>query len=144
MLDYETQARQIFQANGIPKGFYDQPQDFANFMLHDVSTSELNQRVQIAAQEVVGYDPVVRQQLQTLYGIDTGHLIAHALDEKVALPILQQQQTAAQIAAEAKRAQVAQLNVGQAENLAQLGVNQSQAQQGFQTLGQERGLFEAQ
>ena len=144
MLDYEKSARQIMHDAGIPPGFYDQPEDFARFMERDVSVSELQKRVQIAAQETLAYNPAVVAQLRELYGIGQGHLIAHALDPNAALPLLEQQHTAAQIAAQAKQAQVAQLTRAQAENLTQLGVTEQQAQAGFQTLGQQRGLFEAQ
>lgn len=144
MLSYETTARQIFKANGIPGGFYDTPAQLAKFMENDVSTSELETRVKDAQQAVIAAPQDVRNQLQTLYGIDHGHLTAFFLDPTKAEPIIAQKYTAAQIAAESGRAGVGQLNVGQAEGLAHLGVTDAQAAQGFGNLGTQAGLFEAQ
>lgn len=144
MLQYEQTARQIFQANGIPGGFYDKPEELAQFMLNDVSTTELETRVKDAQQAMISSPQDVRDQLNNLYGVDHGHLTAFFLDPTKAEPIIAQKFTAAQIAAEAGRTGFGQLNAGQAEGLAQLGVTDQSAQTGFQQLGQEKGLFQAQ
>ena len=144
MLSYEQSARQIFHAAGIPAGFYDQPSDFAKFMLGDVSTSELQQRVQDAQTLVMNSPADVRAQAKTLFGLDNGHLIAHFLDPNVAEPILQKQVTASQLGAEAQRADLGQLTRQQAMGLAQFGVTQSTGDTGFQKLGLEKGLFQQQ
>lgn len=144
MLDYEQTARQIFQSAGIPGEFYTSPAELGQFMIHSVSTAELEARVRDAQQAMIASPQDVRQQLQTLYGVDAGHLTAFFLDPNKAEPILAQKFTAAQIAAESGRAGVGQLSQGQAENLAQLGVTDQTAASGFQQLGMERGLFEAQ
>src|SRR5882724_4200439 len=143
MLQYEQTARQIFQANGIPGGFYDTPTELAQFMLNDVSTTELETRVKDAQQAMITSPQDVRDQLNSLYGVDHGHLTAFFLDPTKAEPIIAQKFTAAQIAAEAGRTGFGQLNAGQAEGLARLGVTDATAQSGFQQLGQEHGLFQA-
>ena len=144
MLDYERTARQIFHAAGLPAGFYDQPQDFAKFMLNDVSTSELQQRVTTAQQLTINAPPDLRQQARTMYGLDAGHLTAHFLDPKIAEPILERQATAIQLGAEANRADVGQLTRGQGEELARFGVTAASGQTGFTQLGLEKGLYQAQ
>jgi hypothetical protein len=144
MLSYEQTARQIFQSAGLPQGFYDSPKELAQFMLHDVSTSELQQRVQDEQTAVINSPPDVRAQLHGLFGVDAGHLTAYFLDPTKAEPIIHKQVTAAQIAAEGTRTQFGQLNRAQAMHLASLGVTDQQAQQGFTQLGLERGLFQAQ
>ncbi len=144
MLQYEQTARDIMHAAGIPAGFYDTPDDLAKFMVNGVSTTELEARVKDAQQAVLSSAPDVRNQLQNLYGVTPGHLTAYFLNPQVAEPLLAQHFTAAQIATQAQRAGVGQLNVGQAELLTQEGVTDAQAQQGFNQLGNERGLFEAQ
>lgn len=144
MLNYETTARQIFQAAGIPGDFYTTPKELASFMLGNVSTAELETRVKDAQQAMISSPQDVRDQLNGLYGVDHGHLTAFFLDPNVAEPLIAQRFTAAQIAAESGRAGVGQLSRGQAEGLAQLGVNDATAQQGFQKLGLEQGLFEQQ
>lgn len=144
MINYEQTARQIFQANGIPGGFYDTPDQLAKFMLSDVSTTELESRVQDAQKATLDAPQDVRDQLSRMYGIGTGAITAHFLDPTVAEPLLQQQFTASQIAAEAQRTGFGQINKGVAENLTQLGVTDSTAQSGFNKLGTEQGLFQQQ
>lgn len=144
MINYEQTARQIFHAAGIPNGFYDQPDDLAKFMVNDVSASELQQRVQLASSAALTAPPDVRQQLASLYGLDQGHLTAYFLDPKKAEPLLQQTFTAAQIGAQSTRTGFGQLTADQATHLAQIGVSDQTAAQGFGQLGQEAGLFEQQ
>ena len=144
MLSYEQTAKQVFQQAGLPSGFYDTPQELANFMVNHVSTSELQSRVQLAQQAATTAPPDVRQQLQTLYGLDLGHLTAYYLNPTKALPVIQQQFTAAQIGAQATRTGVGQLTAAQATHLAQIGVTDAQAAAGFGKLGQEQGLFQQQ
>lgn len=144
MLNYEQSAHQIMHSAGIPAGFYDTPDELAQFMLHDVSVAELEARVKDAQSAMISAPQDVRDQLDRLYGVDQGHLTAFFLDPTKAEPILAQKYTAAQIASQASRANVAQLDQAQAEQLAKLGVTDAQAQQGFGQLGTQRGLFEAQ
>lgn len=144
MLNYEQTARQIFHANGLPNGFYDTPQGLAQFMLNDVSVTELEARVQDAQKAMIGSPQDVRDQLQRLYGVDHGHMTAWFLDPKTAEPIIAQKFTAAQIAAEAHRTQFGQLSGTEALGLAKLGVTDATASSGFQKLGNEAGLFQQQ
>lgn len=144
MVNYEQTARQIFQANGIPGGFWDTPAELAKFMENDVSVSELESRVKDASQAALSSPQDVRDSLNRLYGVDHGHLTAFFLDPNVAEPIIAQKFTAAQIAAQSGRAGVGQLDQRQAEHLAQLGVTDATAATGFQNLGLEQGLFQDQ
>jgi hypothetical protein len=144
MLSYEQTAKQIFHAAGIPGGFYDTPQGMAQFMIGNVSTTELESRVQDAQKAVINSPQDVRDQLQSLYGVTAGGLTAHFLDPTVAEPILAKQFTAAQIAAEAQRTGFGAVNREQAEQLANVGVTDATAQSGFNKLGLEKGLFEDQ
>lgn len=144
MLAYEQQARQIFHDAGLPASFYDSPDDFAKFMVNDVSASELQSRVQIAQQAVVSSPPAVRQQLEQLYGIKAGDLTAYWLDPNKAMPVLQQRYTSAQIGGQAATTGFGQLDRATAELLAQQGVTNEQAQQGFGQLAENKGLFDIQ
>jgi hypothetical protein len=144
MQQYEQTAAQIFKANGIPGGFYDTPAELGQFMLNNVSTAELATRVKDAQQAMISSPQDVRDSLQRLYGVDQGHLTAFFLDPTKAEPIIAQKFTAAQIATQAGRAGVGTLSAVQAQHLAQLGVTDSTAQSGFQNLGMEQGLFQAQ
>ena len=144
MIAYEDSAKQVFQAAGLPKGFYDQPNDLATFMVNHVSASELQSRVQLAEQASTTAPPDVREQLQTLYGLSPGALTAYYLNPQKALPVIQQQFAGAQIGAEATRTGVGQLTQAQADHLAAIGLTDAGAAQGFNQLGQQQGLFQAQ
>ncbi len=144
MISYEQTARQIFHAAGIPQGFYDSPDDLARFMVNDVSASELQSRVQLAQGAALTAPQDVKDALRDYYGLDAGHLTAYFLNPTKALPLLQQDFTAAQIGADANRTGFGAISREQATHLAQIGVTDQQAIAGFSELGEQAGLFEQQ
>lgn len=131
----ESAYRQIMRASGLPEGYYDNPSDFANLIGKDVSPAELKGRVDIASQVIQNSDPLVTSQLEQYYGLDAGHMIAHVLDPNAALPFIQKQVAAAQFGAEASRQKLS-VDLGMAEQYANMGISQQQAQQGFSAIGQ--------
>lgn len=144
-LGYEQQVRQMMTYYGLPKGFYDTPGDFAGFIGGDVSVSELHDRVlegvklaqsDVATQGAYGrlYGQGANGQL-TSYGV--GDLAAYYLDETKALPLLQRQGEAAQVAGAAVRTGFGDIDRITAEHLASIGVSADQAASGF---GQLAGL----
>ena len=141
MISLEQSYAAALHGAGIPSSFYDSPQDYAKFMIDNVSPSEVAQRAQIAAQEVLTAPPDARAQLQRLYGLSTGALIANALDPAKALPIITQQWQAAQNAAIAQGTGFGQLTRGQAEDLANEGVSPAQALSSFSKLASEQQLM---
>jgi hypothetical protein len=144
MLAYEKSAVGIMRAAGIPSGFYDQPQDIAKFMAGEVSVAELQQRVSVASQAAFNAPQETKDALERLYGVGSGHLTAFFLDEKKALPLLQQQFQAGQIAGTSQRTGFGQLSASEAERLTQLGVTDQSAQQGFEQLAGQKGAIRAQ
>ena len=77
----ERAYTQVLKAAGMPTGFYDDRQDFANFMVAEVSPQELSSRVQIAKDYVQLYAPKsVRDQLKALYGFSDDEMAAYVLD----------------------------------------------------------------
>lgn len=143
VLEYERRARQLFQEAGLPPGFYDSPDDFYNFILNDVSISELNGRVELARTSIYAADPASRAEMQRLYGLSEGQEIAYVLDSKRALPLLQLQFNAARTSGAAVRSGYGQLNLTEAESLAKTGLTNEGAQEGFSRLVQGRQLFGA-
>lgn len=139
MLSLENSYRQVLHAAGLPQGFYDQPADFAKFMLDGVSPSELSQRAQLAAQFVSG-DPEALA-LGKEFGIPTGHQIAYIIDPGRALPLITNQINAAQDAAAAQETGFRGLRRDQAMQLAQLGVTSDAARTQFADLAKQAGLF---
>lgn len=141
VLDYERKARQIFQAAGLPAGFYDSPDDFYTFLLGDTSLMELNARVEEAKTYIYSTDQSVRAEAKRLYGLSDGQEIAYVLDRSRALPLLQSQFQSARNAAAAARSGYGQLSLTEAESLTSLGVDTPQAAQGFSALVQSQQLF---
>lgn len=142
----ENSYRDVLHSYGLPTGFYDQPADFAKFMIGNVSPSELNDRVKEYTGAVMG-DQTTLSEMQRLYG-EHGHsnnpqgdLLAMYLDPQVAEPLLTQQFHAAQFASAAVRSGFGQLSKAEAEQYgAQAGTSVPQAEQGFGQLYAAREL----
>ncbi len=126
-LSAEAAYKKVMRDSQLPAGFYDQPEDFAKFLGNDVSPSELQSRVDIANQSIQNADPFYTDSLRRLYGLQSGDMLAYALDPERALPFITRQQKAAQFGAEAAR-QGLQVTTPMAETYTgQLGVSQEQA-----------------
>lgn len=128
-LSQEKQYSDLLHNAGLPSGFYDDPSDFADFIGNSVSPSELNDRVNLAADIVAREDPSVMDQL-TARGITAGQLIAHALDPLRAAPLIKREQNSILVGAAASRTGL-NLNQSVADSLAERGVGEAQAVQGF-------------
>lgn len=138
---YRTQARQMFRAAGLPEGFYDNVDDFRNFIVNDVSLSELSERVERGYVAMASAPPEVRAELERMYGVGPGDLVAFFLDEKKALPLIQRRVAAAQISGAGVRTGFGSLSTAEAEGLAAQGVDEGQAQQGLGDLAAAQELF---
>ena len=132
----EAAYKKVMRDSQLPAGFYDQPDDFAKFLGNDVSPAELQERVNIANLSIQNADPYYTDSLRRLYGLQTGDMLAYALDPERALPFITRQQKAAQFGAEAAR-QGIKVTTPMAETYTgQLGVSQEQARQGFETVAE--------
>jgi hypothetical protein len=140
MIALEDSYRAALHGAGLPVGFYDHPNDFAQFMIADVSPSELAQRAQLAATAVLQDDPAVLRELGMM-GVPAGHQIAWMLDPARALPLIQNTVLAAQDAAAGITTKFGQLTRTQAMTLAEQGVSADAARTGFTQLGLQKGLF---
>ena len=129
----ERAYRQVMEAAGLPKGFYDNNSDFTAFISKDISPTEIKSRVDAAAESIANADPFYKSSLMSMYGLSTGDMIAHVLDPQVALPLLQKQAEAVKIGTAAAR-QGWGISATGAENLYTQGVTYAQAQQGFKTV----------
>lgn len=133
-ISLERSYRQVLQSYGLPKGFYDSPSDFTQWIGTDVSPSEINDRAQIASDAVNSSDPAYIEALQQM-GLGHGDMVASVLDQKRALPVLKKIVGAAQIGAEGIR-QGLNVDTSRAMQWASQGVTQQQAAQAYQTIGQ--------
>lgn len=134
-LAVESSYRQILQTAGLPKGFYDQPSDFNDWIGRNVSPSEIQNRVDLATQATVLANPSYRQALN-LMGISDNDLTAYFLDQKRALPYLQKAAATAAVGAGAL-SQGLTFDKVYAEQLATQGVTAEQAREGYAQIGAE-------
>ena len=134
-LNLEQGYRQVARAAGLPEGFYDTLDDFTNFIANDVSPVEFQERVDLASNAIMNSDPFYTESLRRMYGLDSGEMIAYALDPQRALPTISKVARAVEFGTAAARQGFAPA-VGMAEQYAGMGVTQQQAEQGFQAIGQ--------
>ena len=130
-LALERDFKQIMRANGLPPGFYDDDNDLAALIAGDTSPSEVQRRIEDGYTAVQLSDPEVKRQMYNLYGVDDSQLVAYFLDPTRGESVLRRQTRAAQISAEAKNLADIQLTSTLAQQLADSGVTQQQAQKGF-------------
>jgi len=130
----EQSYRQVLQGAGLPKGFYDTPADFTNWIAGDVSATELKTRADEAS-AISNGNPQLRDAMKQLYGVADGDITAYFLDQSRAEPMLRKQEQAAEIAAAGLQRGFAPSQY--AEQFAAQGVTASQAQQGYGLIAQE-------
>lgn len=139
-LAVERSYAQIMKNYGLPGGFYDDPADFADWIGNSVSPNEVQQRVQTYSDLVKRDDPAVKAQLRSM-GFSEGDLLAYTMDPKKAQPLIQQKYQTTLIGAAARRAGVATGN-DYAQSLADRGVSEQQAIQGFGMISESLGDME--
>lgn len=128
-LSTEASYKQIMASAGLPIGFYDQPNDFNQWIGKNVSPSEIQSRVDLATQATILSNPSYRQALNQM-GIGDSELTAYFLNPDRALPSLQKAAATAAIGAEALSKGLT-FDQNYAELLATSGVSQSDAKQGY-------------
>ena len=143
--EYISQEQAYLTVNknlGLPRGFYDTQNDWANFIANDVSPVEYSNRIQQAYNVVKNSDPEVLNQLNMLAPeLQDADLAAYVLDPTRSGQEIERKARAATIAAAGKIRGGMQLTASQAESLALQGISTQEAQQGFAQIGQTAGLF---
>lgn len=137
----ERSYRQIMQAAGLPPGFYDQQRDFQSFLENDVSPQEIQQRVTEASNFVNQATDEAKRTFGQWYS--KGDMIAYALDPKRAEPLVGKAFAASSIAGQAQKHDLG-VSRDYAERMAEFGINEQQASQGFgivqSTIGNDQKL----
>lgn len=128
-IQWESDMRATMETAGLPRGFYDEPSDFAEFIGNDVRPEEITERVAMAVTAVRSINPALRGQLLDMYGVGAesdGELIAYYLDPDRAVDVIEQrlQLEAAGMSAAAVRTLGQGLNRGVAEQLVDINVQQ--------------------
>ena len=141
----ERDYRQTMSAAGLPEGFYDSPDDFAEFIGNDISPAEMTQRVAMASTAVANVNPELKNQLQEMYGIgveNDGELIAYFLDPDRGVNVIEQrlQIESAGLSAAAVQATGQGIQKDVARELANRNYQQMQV---AERLGQQAGLTQA-
>ena len=138
-IGYEQTVAQLLQQYGIPKAMYDSPSAIAEMLVGDVSPSEVQSRLQLAATAAYQAPPEVRNAMLNDYGLGQQDLTAIYLDPDRALPVLQQQWATAQVQGAGT---IQGIDVGKltAEQLAQRGVSFTEALTGFGNVNATAGL----
>jgi len=129
-LSTESAYRQILSSAGLPKGFYDNPADFQNWIAGDVSPTEIKDRVDLATAATGQANPEYKQALWQMYGINESDLTAYFLDRRTAEPILKKQAAAGAIGAAALRRGFTADRLD-LEGYAMIGITGDQAEQAY-------------
>lgn len=138
----ETAYQAILRNAGLPKGYYDSPDDFVNLIAGNVSPAELSSRISEGYLAVSQADVTVRDQMRQMYGLTDGEMVAYFLDPERALPVIEQQVATARLGAAAARQGFANvLERGAFERMQSLGVTEQQAGEVFGTLAAGRELL---
>jgi hypothetical protein len=133
-LSVERSYAQVLHNYGLPSGFYDDPADFAKFIGGSVSPSELQQRAQSFADIANREDPAITAQLQSM-GMNKGDILAYIMDPDRAMPLVQKKYQQTLLGGAARRAGVV-ANNDYLGHLADIGVTEQQAAQGYGMIGE--------
>jgi len=130
-LNLENTYHRILQSAGLPAGFYDSPGDFGEWIANDVSPQEIQGRVDLAMNAVRQVDPTARDLLTKFYGLTSGDLASYFLDQSRALPTLDRQYKAVNVAKYAAKNGLKVFDANYYEDLVDQGVTADQASQGY-------------
>lgn len=136
----EDQYQNVMRNYGLPKEYYARGEmgvqpGFEKFIAGDVSSAELEDRIQTAQNKVLNAAPEISNTLRQFYpDIKDGDILAYALDPDQALTNIKRKIQAAEIGAGAVMAGLS-TGLARAEELQRYGVTGEQARQGFQTIG---------
>jgi hypothetical protein len=134
-LAVESSYAQVMKNYGLPAGFYDDPHDFGQWIGNSVSPAEIQQRAQMYSDIAKREDPAVTDQLRSM-GLSDGDMLANMMDPGRALPLIQQKYQTALIGAAARRSGLTPDNA-YAQHLADLGISEQQAIQGYGQISAE-------
>jgi hypothetical protein len=150
----EAAYKEIMSEAGLPPGFYDQPEDFTNFIAElGTSVAEITERVNIAKQALQNADANIKQALKDYYGLSETDMVAYLLDPEKAFDAInsrfryttaeaQQMYAAAEIGGSALRAGM-QGGVTEefAKEIAKAGKG-NLAEEAFQRSARQQGDYE--
>lgn len=145
VLEYENRARQMMSAAGMPSWFYDEPDDFNQLILNDISVVELGERIEQAFEYVDNAPEEVRSKFSEFYGVaqSDAALAAYVLDPTKTTAQLEKSVRTAYTAGMAKRFDL-ELGKLAAQKIAELPNTEAGIVQGLTQIASQRKLFENQ
>jgi hypothetical protein len=102
---------------------------------NDIAAPEFKERIDTVVTRVNNSDPNIKATLKSFYNIEDTDLVKYFLSPKENLPMLQQKVTAAEIGNEALKQNLI-TNVNSAQALAQMGITQAEAREGYSEISQ--------
>jgi hypothetical protein len=132
----ETQDSEIMKQFGLPQGLFDDRVTLGKLIAGQVSSTELQARVQAAHDSVLSADPAITQYLKDNYGLSQGDLTAFWLNPELALADIERRSNAGMLGGIGRETGFGNLTTSQAETLANQGVTDTQARAKFGQLGQ--------
>jgi len=146
-MNIEKQMTQTARFFDLPKGFYDNPDDFGKLIGGEVSAKEYQDRLQVGQDLARSMSPGARAQLQEFYNVGEGGVTAYVLDPERALALIQKQAKSAQFVGfgREKGFKLEGITAAQAEQLAGTEAYAKLSAQQLQTaLGQAAQLRQTQ
>jgi hypothetical protein len=107
----------------------------AEIIGNDINAPEFKERIDTVVTRVNNSDPNIKATLKSFYNIEDTDLVKYFLSPKENLPMLQQKVTAAEIGNEALKQNLI-TNVNSAQALAQMGITQAEAREGYSEISQ--------
>ena len=149
----EDAYREIMSEAGLPPGFYDEPEDFTNFIATlGTSVAEITERVNIAKQLLNNADENIKNSLASFYGLSQGDMLAYLLDSNRAIDVInsrfnytteqaRQMYTSAEVGGAATRAGMEAINKTFAEEITKAGKSEL-AERAFQGAARQQADYE--
>ena len=142
-IQLEVGIASVLRDAGLPPGMWDDPTDYAKFIGGSTSPKEVEDRIAYARTVAFNAPVEVREELNRVYGIEPGDLVAFVLDPERAMPAIQKKVQAASVGGAARKVGFGLLTQAEMEQLAGSDTTEAEAEQGFGTLAEMgEGLFE--
>ena len=133
---------ELMKSYGIPSGVFDTTDFLGKLIANNVNQTDLQKRL-IAIQDTANsMNPTILKYAKDTYGLDKGDIMAYMLNPELSTPVLQQKAEAMKIGGAAYQAGLG-LAQASAEDLANAGITQQQAQAGFGNVAQEQQFAQA-
>lgn len=92
-IELEKTYREYMTNVGLPTNFYDQPEDFSNFIANGVSPAEVKSRIDLAGEALNKADVNIVNALRDYYGLSREDLVAYLVDPNKATNLFDQRNT---------------------------------------------------